>query len=118
MESEGTMINVHFFRQEDGSVHLEMAGHAGAAPKGEDLVCAGASTLCYTLGQAVTFLWNQEALLHPPVVEIQQGRASIIATPKDGYESMVYMAWWTVQAGFYTLSSNYPQYVRLRTMTV
>lgn len=112
------MINVHFFRLEDGSVHLEMEGHAGRAPKGEDLVCAGASMLCYTLGQAVTFLENQDALLRPPVVEIREGRASIIATPKDDYEGMVYMAYWTVQAGLYALSWNFPECVKLRPMKV
>lgn len=112
------MINVHFFRLEDGSVHLEMDGHAGTAPKGEDLVCAGASTLCYTLAQAVSFLHEQDALSHPPVIEIQEGRASIIAMPKDGDDGTVYMAFWTVQAGFYALSSNYPDCVRLRPMKV
>lgn len=112
------MINVHFFTQADGSVHLEMDGHAGAAPKGEDLVCAGASTLCYTLAQAVRFLHSQDALSHPPVIEIQEGRASIIAVPKSEYDGVVYTAFWTVQTGFYTLSSSYPDHVRLRPMRV
>lgn len=112
------MINVHFFKLEDGSIHLEMSGHAGTAPKGEDLVCAGASMLCYTLGQAVTFLHSQDALSHLPVIEIQEGRASIIAVPKSEYEGVVYTAFWTVQAGFYALSSNYPDCVRLRPMKV
>lgn len=112
------MINVHFFTQADGSVHLEMDGHAGAAPKGEDLVCAGASMLCYTLAQAVALLDSQDALMYPPVIEIRSGEASIIATPKDAHVGTVCMAFWTVQAGFYALSSNYPDYVRLRTMKV
>ena len=38
------MIEMKFFRGlEDGSVHMEFRGHAGTAPKGEDLLCAAAT---------------------------------------------------------------------------
>ena len=49
------MIHTHFF-QKNGTVCMEMQGHAMTAPKGADLVCAAATTVAYTLAQAVQFL--------------------------------------------------------------
>ena len=37
---------------EPNKLHLRIEGHAGSAPKGEDLVCAGISALGFTLLQA------------------------------------------------------------------
>lgn len=40
------MINVRILRHEDGSIHgFEVKGHANYAKHGEDIVCAGVSTV-------------------------------------------------------------------------
>lgn len=67
------MTTVHL-----GSFKLELSGHAGAAPAGQDLVCAGASALGFALLNAarsredyhaeVYMDWNDAAILvecHP-----------------------------------------------------
>ena len=73
------MIHVEFYRDtKNGSVQMEMQGHAETAPKGQDLVCAAATTVAYTLAQAVQFLYEQDRLLEKPVIQIQM-RACIQA---------------------------------------
>ena len=43
------MIRVRYeWDEEVGRLHLSIRGHAGSAPAGRDLVCAGASMLAYT----------------------------------------------------------------------
>ena len=47
------MVEAKFYRGGEGSLHMVLSGHAGAGPKGHDLVCAGVSALACTLGRAV-----------------------------------------------------------------
>ena len=40
------MVKIHFWQDKDnGSICMKVKGHAGAAPKGEDLICASATML-------------------------------------------------------------------------
>ena len=107
------MIYIRFYRKgSQGDIHMVMDGHAGAAPKGEDLICAAASMLCYTAGQAVQFLWEQGKLKCRPKIQIREGRAVIIATPKKEAEAETLYLFWVVQAGAWVLARNYPRFVR------
>lgn len=111
------MVNVRFYRNpEQGTVQMEMDGHAGAAPKGRDLVCAGMSTLAYTAGQAVWFLHQNGMLKCEPVVEIEEGKAYICAAPKEECQAETLCVFFTVQAGVYVLASDYQEYVKLLPM--
>lgn len=108
------MIEARFYQKpEKGSIHMTLKGHAAAAPKGEDLICASATMLVYTLAQAVQFLAEQGKLTIPPKIEIAEGNARIIATPNaDGYADVLY-AFWFAQCGIHVLAHNYPRHVRL-----
>ena len=111
------MIQFDFFRSaSDGSIHMHVCGHAGAAPKGEDLVCASASTLAYTAAQAVQFLYERKLLRRRPKIVLRDGEAVIIATPRRDTEAETLMTFWTVQAGAWVLSRSYPDFVRLHPM--
>lgn len=111
------MIHARFYRDEkQGSLNMEVRGHAGAAPKGHDLVCAGASTLAYTLAQALRFLCENGRLEDVLVCAVSDGRADIRAVPKAAFEGDALCAFFTVQAGFYVLAANYPEYVSLHPM--
>lgn len=106
------MIEVRFYQKpEKGSIHMVMKGHSDAAPRGEDLVCAGATTLAYTLAQAVQFLEDKLAI--PPKIEIGEGHARIIATPKEEGLAEVLYAFWFMQCGIHVLCHNYPGRIRL-----
>ncbi len=107
------MTDVRVYRKSDGSIRLKMEGHAGTAPKGEDLLCAAASQCAYTIAQAVTFYHEMGYLQLEPKVEITDGKATVIATPKREYLAEVLNSFWTVQCGLHVLSHNYPQHIRL-----
>lgn len=111
------MIHVKFFRNtQEGSVQMEMQGHALTAPKGEDLVCAAATTVAYTLAQAVQFLYEQDRLLEKPVIQLVDGYAHILVYPRKCAVAETLMTFWVAQAGAYVLERNYPQAVSLMAM--
>ena len=107
------MILAKFYAAADGSLHMKAAGHAAAAPKGEDLVCAGASTLAEALARAVERLYYQGMLRRCPRVELEEGRAEIIAQPKARFYKETAMVFWTVQNGMAALAAGFPGNVQL-----
>ena len=111
------MIHTKFF-QKDGAVCMEMQGHAMTAPKGVDLVCAAATTVVYTLAQAVQFLYEQGRLEKQPKIQIVDGYAFISASPNADSWAETLMAFWATQVGAYVLEHNYPQAVSLMPMEV
>lgn len=110
------MIEIKFYTDTRGGIHLTLRGHAGAAPKGEDLICAGCTTLAYTAAQAMQDLKTQRKLMKKPKIKIRKGRATIIATPKESAVTEALTMFRTVQCGAQVLAHNYPKYVRLKTL--
>lgn len=94
-------------------MHLRMDGHAGWGPQGADLVCAGASTLAYTLAEAVERLYRQRMLRRCPRIEISQGSAEIIAVPKAEFMQEVLLTFWVVEAGIYALGQSFPGSIKM-----
>ena len=114
-----TMIHATFTQDaQKGSVTMEMQGHALTAPKGEDLICAAATMLVYTLGQAVQFLYEQGRLLYEPQMRMVDGYAKITVYPRKCAMAETLMAFWVAQAGAYVLERNYPKAVDLMPMEV
>ena len=113
------MIQARFYQKPSkGSIHMTLKGHAGAAPKGEDLVCASATMLAYTVAQAVKFLDEQGMLKKKPKISLKEGSATIIATPtEDGYAPVLH-TFWVAQCGIHVLQHNYPQNVQLEHLKV
>ena len=82
-----------------GSITLKVEGHAGAAAKGEDIVCAAASILSYTLAQTLSFMHSEGKLQKKPNIKFDgDGTATI-----------------TAQVGYHLLAHNFPQYVAVDT---
>lgn len=111
------MIHTVFY-QKDGTVCMQMQGHAKTASKGEDLVCAAATTLAYTLAQAVQFLYEQGRLEEKPKIQIEDGYAFVSASPNGDSLAETLMVFWVSQVGAYVLEHNYPQAVCLMPMEV
>ena len=107
------MVKISFWKEEDGSIHLKVKGHANYAPKGEDLICASASMLVYTVAQAVSFMHDQGYLEEKPKINMREGKASVSARPKEEYRAEVLHTYWTAQCGAHVLAKNYPEYVGL-----
>lgn len=112
------MIEIKFYYDHRGGIHLTIRGHAGAAPKGEDLICAACTMLAYTAAQAVQFMDQQKKLNQKPKIDIRKGRATVIATPTKDTEAELMMAFWTVQCGAHVLAHNYPRHVRLNPLHI
>lgn len=113
------MIHMRFYRNGcDKSLHMEFSGHAGSAPRGEDLVCAAATMLAYTAAQAVQFLYEQGKLKKPPRIVLEDGAATVVATPLPETEAETMMVFWVAQAGAHVLARNYPQSAVLDTLHI
>lgn len=113
------MITAKFYQKNrDGSIHMTLQGHAGAAPRGEDLVCASATMMAYTVAQAVQFMFEQGMLKKKPKIDIKQGSAVVIAIPAEECRAEVLHAFWVAQCGVHVLARNYPQHVRLEHLKV
>ena len=91
-----------------------MQGHAGAAPKGQDLVCAGASTLALTLGRAAALMEEEEMLARPALVRLGAGDTAISVLPRREWASSADAIFWTILLGLSRLAQAYPQYVQLK----
>ena len=113
------MITARFYQKPgNGSIHMTIKGHAEAAPKGEDLICASATMLAYTVAQAVQFLDEQDKLKKKPKIRIKEGEATIIATPTDEAYAETLHTFWVAQCGVHVLAHNYPQNVTLEHLKV
>ena len=86
---------------------LEASGHAGYAPAGQDIVCAGASTLMQTL---CAFLAGEEGTKSGAWDEPDGPRLAVTAAAPQ--KPWVEGAFEFAKAGFALLAERYPDHVR------
>lgn len=113
------MIKARFYKKTGtGSIHMTLKGHAGAAPKGEDLICSAATMMAYAVAQAIQFMYENGKLIKKPKIQIKNGEATIIATPTEDAYAEVLHTFWVAQCGIHVLCHNYPSNVKLEHLTV
>lgn len=92
------------------SFRMEIRGHAGAAPAGQDIVCAGISVLSYALINAAMSVpeYNGHTL-------VNEGEALIRVEccPEDGAEDRCREMFRTIWCGFETIAESYPEYIEV-----
>ena len=107
------MISVKFsFDKEKRECSLLVDGHAGQAIVGQDIVCASASILAYTIAQVIKGMEHHGDLVGTPTLKLESGDATIVCRAKDDYlfaEMMQYFL--VVKTGYALLELNYPLYV-------
>lgn len=109
------MIRAEFMAdRSSGAITMKVSGHALSAEKGKDLICAIATGYVYQAAQAVEFMNEDGELRKRPRIEMKSGNAVIVAKPKTEHYVDALHLFFVVQAGFYVLSRNYPQYVELK----
>ena len=91
---------------------LHVKGHAGQNAPGNDIVCASASILAYTLAQNLKISEEQGHLKYSPKIKLKEGDSIITCRAKD-VESFneVLHTFLVIQMGYVLLAHNYPQYV-------
>ena len=96
------MISVTFTESEN-KLSLRLEGHAGYAEHGQDIVCASASILAYTLASIV------ESLDEDATISLESGDSMIECENNPSTRN----AFNYTKVGYALLAHNYPQYVRL-----
>lgn len=93
---------------------LRVEGHAAAAPKGEDVVCAGASTLAATLADFATIMAAHGELEKDPYIKMKNGLAVIKVKPKQENRGKMLLTFSVIATGMSAIRRNYPEYINLK----
>lgn len=93
----------------DGSYSLTIEGHAGYAPQGQDIVCAGASTLAGTL---VAELWHRQETGQGKLTATDDGQTYHIGfTPHAKFGDEIERVYAMIWRGFLLLADSYGAFV-------
>lgn len=91
------------------ALEFRMDGHAGYAPEGQDIVCAGASMLAAALFEYVMCMTDEN---ERDSCEMESGHAALDVCTNDAeLMRMCRHAFETIQKGFELLANRYPDYV-------
>jgi uncharacterized protein YsxB (DUF464 family) len=105
------MISVTF-TESGNKLSLRVEGHAGYAEAGQDIVCAAASILAYTLASII------EKCDINATINLEIGDMTIESDYNDPLmKDIIEDSFNFALAGYALLEHNYPQYVRFDTLT-
>lgn len=90
-------------------MRLEISGHAGYAPAGQDIVCAAVSTLAYTLAQNLMLILHTDDYR----AELKDGSAYIEAHPPDETAEQCRGIFMTIANGLCMMEAQYGQYIQV-----
>lgn len=101
------MLNIIYNKRHN---HVTIEGHAGYAPKGQDIICAGVSAIAMTLGENVRWM-DEKGYLQSMHVDLSDGVGTISCTPKSRYTDSIRLVFDSICAGFEIISRDAPEYV-------
>lgn len=107
------MVSIEYIRK-GKAFCLTLSGHAGAAPKGMDLVCSAVSALVHTAAQCALDHYTDGELTEFPMVELKPGAAQVAAVAQPSYLEKVEQTFETVMTGCKLLQQQYPQFVTVK----
>lgn len=93
-----------------GELELRVEGHAGSAPAGSDLICAGASVLWLTLRETLGENAERAERTGPRFFE-SSGTRRVVCCPKPEAEEECRTILETMAAGYRALAESFPDYV-------
>lgn len=100
------------FVEEDGRCTLTVEGHAGYAVSGQDIVCAGISTLVCTLNGCLSEEYERARLSHFEA-DLDSGEARLCWQAEPEYADRIRCIWDTIEEGFLLMAGHYPAYVEM-----
>lgn len=92
---------------------MTITGHAGAAQEGKDVICAGASTLAYTVAQCIMRMHEEGKLMGLPSIEMVSGNMSVSCNIAPEHVEEADTIFRTAETGFLILEDSYPERVRV-----
>ena len=101
------MIKAIYYRKYN---RLTIEGHAHSGEPGKDLVCAGASTLAYTLAANVANL-SDNGHVRDVTMRLEPGDTEIGCMVRNGSKAVVGRIFESICVGFEILAKDYPQYI-------
>jgi len=107
------MTTVKFHTYPDGRISMTVSGHAGFAPRGQDILCAAVSVLTLTAAQTAGELQRKNLLQQEAVTVLQEGFACITLRPKAHARGQARAAFRVILTGMRLLARSYPQYVQV-----
>lgn len=108
------MIQIRF-EEKDGCIGVTAEGHAGYAPKGQDIVCAAYSALMVTLAAQVNELKEKGYFREEPEVKMESGAAVIRCRPRSGCRGITKKFFEMIEGGCVLMEMDYGRYVEVTT---
>ena len=90
---------------------LKVKGHSNDAPYGEDLICAGISTLTVALACALKDAKRQGFIEEDMIMDFESGDTHIKVKPTEGNEPIVDTIFTTILNGYDAMSISFPRNV-------
>ncbi len=106
------MIKVLYKTLNERITHFEISGHAGAADIGQDLVCAGASTVAVGLINAIDLLTQEKGCR----VSMKRNRIKVEVIDCDDQQLQTILRVGRIQLE--TLQEQYAENIKIETMEV
>ena len=108
-------VNGTYNKNNDKRIHvLEVRGHAGAAEPGMDIVCAAVSVLVQTCAAELLKLYDDGKLKEEPLVELDEGMATIAYSYPLPDPEQLYLVIDTVLIGLENIAEMYSDYVSIQ----
>lgn len=108
------MIQIRF-EDNGGCIGVTAKGHAGYAPKGQDVVCAAFSALMVTLAAQVLDLKEQGYFREEPEVKLEDGAAVIRCHPRSGCKGITKKYFEMIEGGCVLMEMDYGSFVDVTT---
>lgn len=106
------MITIQF----DG-LKMTASGHAGFAPHGQDIVCAGISAICFAAAEYLRQMRGEGKLLQEPVILLEPGEIRLECEPKVTAEEETEHVFGMLEIGCRLIAQSYPNNVSVADVT-
>lgn len=101
------MIQVTYYRSYN---RVTIEGHAHSGEPGHDLVCAGVSTLAYTLAANIGNM-EDNGHVRDVTVKLESGNAEISCKPRSGSRAVVARVFEAICVGFEILAKDNAEHI-------
>lgn len=96
---------------------MTASGHAGFAPNGKDIVCAGVSALSYAAAEYLTQMHQWGKLEKAPVIVMEPGEIRLECRPHITAESEAEHVFRYLEIGCRLIAESYPNNVTVAQAT-